>query len=99
VDTLGHLPSIRRGHSCNVASDSKHSLVFFGGIYGYAKMLNDLHLLDLKTMKWEKPLTGGKTPDPRAWHCSCLNRNYLFIYGGMLKNGSVSNEVFVLDLI
>lgn len=43
VEVFGEPPCSRRGHSASLAEDG--SIVVFGGIYGYSKLLDDVYRL------------------------------------------------------
>ena len=58
-------PCARRGHSATVDGGA---LLVYGGCYGLCGYLDDLHALDVKSMRWERPTTTGASPGPRAWH-------------------------------
>lgn len=74
-------PSPRESHTATLVCDEK--LVIFGGSgEGEANYLNDLHVLDLKTMKWSSPEVKGKIPVPRDSHSAVAIGNRLFLYGG-----------------
>lgn len=44
--------------------------------------LNDLHAIDTETKEWKLVATKGKTPEPRANHCSSLVNRKIYIFGG-----------------
>lgn len=74
-------PSPRESHTATLVGDDK--LVVFGGSgEGEANYLNDLHILDLKTMKWTSPDVRGRIPVPRDSHSAVAIGNRLFLYGG-----------------
>ncbi|KAF8401314.1 hypothetical protein HHK36_012247 [Tetracentron sinense] len=77
----GSPPSPRESHTATVVGDDK--LVIFGGSgEGEANYLNDLHILDLKTMRWTSPEVKGDLPVPRDSHTAVAISNKLFVYGG-----------------
>lgn len=77
----GTPPSPRESHTATLVGDEK--LVVFGGSgEGEANYLNDLHILDLKTMRWSSPEVKGDVPVPRDSHSAVAIGNKLFIYGG-----------------
>ena len=74
-------PSPRESHTATLVGDEK--LVIFGGSgEGGANYLNDLHILDLRTMRWISPVVNGDLPVPRDSHCASAVGNKLFVYGG-----------------
>ncbi|PIA61050.1 hypothetical protein AQUCO_00300516v1 [Aquilegia coerulea] len=92
----GTPPSPRESHTSTVVSDEK--LVIFGGSgEGEANYLNDLHVLDLKTMRWTSPEVKGDIPAPRDSHVSLAIGNKLLVYGGD-SGERYHGEVDVLDM-
>ncbi|KAL0335492.1 UNVERIFIED_CONTAM: Acyl-CoA-binding domain-containing protein 4, partial [Sesamum radiatum] len=66
MDTVGVRPSPRSDHAAAVHAD-RYLLIFGGG--SHATCFNDLHVLDLQTMEWSRPIQQGEIPSPRAGHC------------------------------
>ncbi|KAF5194047.1 Rab9 effector protein [Thalictrum thalictroides] len=92
----GTPPPPRESHTATVVSDDK--LVIFGGSgEGDANYLNDLHVLDLKTMRWTSPEIKGDIPAPRDSHVSLAIGNKLLVYGGDCGD-RYHGEVDVLDM-
>ncbi|XP_059648416.1 uncharacterized protein LOC132294538 [Cornus florida] len=80
-DCNGVPPSPRESHTATLVGDD--TLVFFGGSgEGEANYLNDLHILDLKNMRWSSPEVKGDVPVPRDSHSTVAIGNKLFVYGG-----------------
>ncbi|KAK1423699.1 hypothetical protein QVD17_19007 [Tagetes erecta] len=77
----GVVPTPRESHTATMVGHDR--LVIFGGSgEGDANYLNDLHILDLKTMKWSSPDPKGDVPMPRDSHIAVCVDNKIFIYGG-----------------
>ncbi|XP_028779470.1 acyl-CoA-binding domain-containing protein 5-like [Neltuma alba] len=77
----GNPPSPRESHSATLFGDER--LVIFGGSgEGDSNYLNDLHILDLRTMRWTSPEVKGDLPVPRDSHTTLAIGNKLFVYGG-----------------
>ena len=57
----GTPPSPRESHTATLVGDEK-LLIFGGSGEGEANYLNDLHVLDLKTMRWASPEVKGNVP-------------------------------------
>ncbi|CAI9103553.1 OLC1v1002056C1 [Oldenlandia corymbosa var. corymbosa] len=92
----GTPPSPRESHSATLVGNEK--LVIFGGSgEGEANYLNDLHVLDLKTMSWASPETQGNVPVPRDSHCAVAIGSRLFLYGGD-SGDRYQGDVDVLDI-
>ncbi|XVE63132.1 hypothetical protein DITRI_Ditri06bG0175300 [Diplodiscus trichospermus] len=74
-------PSPRESHTATLVGEDK--LVIFGGSgEGEANYLNDLHVLDLRTMRWASPQVRGHIPVPRDSHSAVAIGNKLVVYGG-----------------
>ncbi|KAJ8619402.1 hypothetical protein MRB53_027931 [Persea americana] len=92
----GHPPSPRESHTATVVGGDR--LVVFGGSgEGEGNYLNDVHVLDLKTMKWISPEVKGDLPAPRDSHTAVAIENKLIVYGGDCGD-RYHGEVDVLDM-
>ncbi|KAG6646756.1 uncharacterized protein LOC122314710 isoform X1 [Carya illinoinensis] len=92
----GTPPSPRESHTATIVGDDK--IVIFGGSgEGEANYLNDLHVLDLKTMKWTSPEVQGDVPVPRDSHSAVSIGNKLFVYGGD-RGDRYHGDVDMLDM-
>lgn len=93
----GPRPPARESHTATLVGDDK--LVVFGGSgEGVGNYLNDLHILDLKTMRWTSPEVKGDIPPPRDSHVSVAIGGRLFVYGGDCGDRYHGNvDVFDLD--
>ncbi|GJZ49806.1 Rab9 effector protein with kelch motifs-like protein [Tanacetum coccineum] len=77
----GVAPTPRESHTATMIGHDR--LVIFGGSgEGDANYLNDLHILDLKTMRWSSPEPQGDIPVPRDSHSAVTVDNKIFVYGG-----------------
>ncbi|XP_057756380.1 uncharacterized protein LOC130975635 [Arachis stenosperma] len=56
--------------------------IFRGSGEGRANYLNDLHILELGTMRWTCPELKGEFPVPRDSHSTIAIGNKLIVYGG-----------------
>lgn len=77
----GNPPSPRESHTATLFGDDR-LLIFGGSGEGDANYLNDLHILDLRTMRWSSPEVKGDFPVPRDSHTTLAIGNKLFVYGG-----------------
>ncbi|KAJ6775540.1 hypothetical protein OIU79_018665 [Salix purpurea] len=77
----GTPPSPRESHTATLIGDDR-IMVFGGSGEGEANYLNDLHVLDLKSMRWTSPEVEGNIPAPRDSHSAVQIGNKLFVYGG-----------------
>ncbi|XP_058083338.1 uncharacterized protein LOC131231228 isoform X2 [Magnolia sinica] len=92
----GVSPSPRESHTATIVGENK--LVVFGGSgEGEANYLNDIHVLDLNTMKWTSPEVKGDLPVPRDSHTAVAIENKLVVYGGDCGD-RYHGEVEVLDM-
>ncbi|XP_073310986.1 acyl-CoA-binding domain-containing protein 4-like [Primulina huaijiensis] len=94
MDTVGVPPSPRSDHAAAVHAD-RYLLVFGGG--SHATCFNDLHVLDLQTMEWSRPIQQGEIPSPRAGHAGVTVGESWFIVGGGDNKSGVS-ETVVLNM-
>ncbi|XP_072076003.1 uncharacterized protein [Arachis hypogaea] len=77
----GTPPSPRESHTAVLVGG--YRLVIFGGSgEGRANYLNDLHILELGTMRWTCPELKGEFPVPRDSHSTIAIGNKLIVYGG-----------------
>ncbi|XP_020240459.1 acyl-CoA-binding domain-containing protein 4 isoform X2 [Cajanus cajan] len=89
-------PSPRESHTATLVGDQR--LVIFGGSgEGDANYLNDLHILDLRTMRWTSPLVKGDLPVPRDSHSTVAVGNKLIVYGGDCGD-QYQGDVHVFDM-
>ncbi|KAK9139174.1 hypothetical protein Scep_008855 [Stephania cephalantha] len=92
----GTPPSPRESHSATLVGEDK--LVIFGGSgEGEANYLNDLHVLNLRTLEWDSPMVKGDIPAPRDSHIAVAIDNKLLVYGGD-RGDRYHGEVDVLDM-
>lgn len=80
-EVRGRPPSPRESHTATLIGNDR--IVIFGGSgEGEGNYLNDLHVLDLKTMRWTSPEPKGQIPVPRDSHSAVSVDNKLLVYGG-----------------
>lgn len=84
VATKGEIPVARSGQSVTRAGSI---LIMFGGETPKGQKLNDLHILDLKSLMWLPLHTLGTGPSPRTKHCAAMyDDRFLLIFGGTSKS-------------
>ncbi|GAA0165119.1 hypothetical protein LIER_20601 [Lithospermum erythrorhizon] len=94
MDTIGVAPSPRSDHAAAVHAE-RFLLIFGGG--SHINCFNDLHVLDLQTMEWSRPMQQGDIPSPRAGHAGVtVGENWFIVGGGDNKNGV--SETVVLNM-
>jgi N-acetylneuraminic acid mutarotase len=92
----GTPPSPRESHTATLVGNER--LVIFGGSgEGDANYLNDLHILDLRTMRWSSIEVNGDLPVPRDSHCSLAIGNKVIVYGGD-SGDQYHGDVSLLDM-
>ncbi|KAL3699278.1 hypothetical protein R1sor_017300 [Riccia sorocarpa] len=94
VTTKGDIPSARSGQTVTRAGSI---LIMFGGEDIKGRKLNDLHILDLKSLMWLPLHTSGNGPSPRTRHIAEMyDDRFLLIFGGATRS-KISNDIFALD--
>lgn len=74
----------------------KDSLYVVGGeSFHRAKMI---YVYDFNGNVWETPHVEGKVPLPRYAHSCVLFGDKIFMYGGVLPNSTVTNEIWAFDV-
>lgn len=58
---------------------------------------NDVHVMDVKSGKWQKVVPAGDKPSPRAAHAAAAVGNMVVIQGGIGPHGLASEDLHVLD--
>ncbi|KAI9013213.1 hypothetical protein BC832DRAFT_590168 [Gaertneriomyces semiglobifer] len=99
----GHWPAPRHSHSATLWKNDK--LIIFGGRDANDQCLDDMWILDLSRMAWEKPAlsSGDKSylPGRRVKHSACISEDqrYLYLTGGQADDdGPVLSSLHSLDL-
>ncbi|KAI9311843.1 hypothetical protein BX666DRAFT_2021184 [Dichotomocladium elegans] len=89
-----------RAHSCCVVDD----LLFVFGGSDTRRCFNTLHVLDMESMTWSKPITSGRPPPPsRAQTMTYVERKEtgrkeLYVFGGG-DGPHYFNEVYQFDIV
>ncbi|KAL6774518.1 PKL1 [Auxenochlorella protothecoides x Auxenochlorella symbiontica] len=58
---------------------------------------NDVHMMDVRTGRWEKWAPQGEPPSPRAAHAAAAVGNMVVVQGGIGPAGLASEDLHVLD--
>ena len=101
-------PLARGGHSATLVRGAYGAkIIVFGGEDRRGGLLDDVHVVDLQTMRWSTPDSPlpGAAPTPRAGHVAASFGagagavTNVFVFGGVARGlaGEVSGELFVLD--
>ncbi|XP_012270635.1 attractin-like protein 1 isoform X2 [Orussus abietinus] len=75
----------------------RDSLYVVGGdSFNRAKMI---YIYDFNGNVWETPhIETGKRPDPRYAHSCVLFGDKIYLYGGVIQNSTVTNELWAFDV-
>ena len=87
VETRGDTPSPREDYAAAVVD---HQVIIHGG-YGGRRVLNDTHMLDMKSMTWTLVSTGG--PKDYGHSLTPLTEKRVLFVGGSLKQ-----EIWIFDV-
>lgn len=83
-ETSGDPPMQREGHTASVIGSSR--MLIFGGAgldsEERSVNLNDLHVLDIGTMRWSRPLLQGSVPQERRYHSASVIDQRVLVFGG-----------------
>ena len=90
METSGNKPLARFGHT---AVSKGHRMYIFGGCAHKRPLLNDLYILDLKTMMFERVETGSHLPSARTWHAAVVVRNQMYVFGGEGEHDTGLNDL------
>ncbi|KAE8677754.1 Galactose oxidase/kelch repeat superfamily protein, putative isoform 2 [Hibiscus syriacus] len=96
----GAAPSPRESHTATLIGDDK--VVIFGGSgEGGANYLNDLHVLDLRTMTWTSPQVRGHIPVPRDSHSAvAIGNSSLYMVGtAVIGTTEMSSSTWMPQLV
>ncbi|XP_024379765.1 uncharacterized protein [Physcomitrium patens] len=94
IAAKGEIPTARSGQSVTRAGSI---LIMFGGETPKGQKLNDLHILDLKSLMWLPLNTVSTGPSPRSKHCATMyDDRFLLIFGGSSKSKYL-DDVCALD--
>lgn len=58
---------------------------------------SDVHLMDVRSGKWEQMIPQGEPPSPRAAHAAAAVGSMVVIQGGIGPAGLASEDLHVLD--
>lgn len=58
---------------------------------------HDVHIMDVRSGKWEKVTPQGEPPSPRAAHAAAAVGNMVVVQGGIGPAGLASEDLHVLD--
>lgn len=92
----GTPPGPRENHASVVIQDKMY---VFGGwdAASIKETYNDVHTLDIASKTWEKVITQGMTPTPRAGMSGVADDSKAYYFGGVDKSGTFSDDLYMLD--
>lgn len=93
-DGLGF--TARTGHAGTFIT-KYNSLYVFGGTT-LNRILGDLTKYNFTANEWQAVVTNTLTPQARHNHAIVLYLNNFFMYGGLLEDGTMSNELWYFDI-
>uniref|UniRef100_A0A8C5R0R7 Kelch repeat-containing protein n=1 Tax=Leptobrachium leishanense TaxID=445787 RepID=A0A8C5R0R7_9ANUR len=96
---VGPSPEARTGHTAVFDPESQRIYVFGGS--KNKKWFNDVHILDIETMKWSSVEARGKVP-PLSYHSCSLFRGEMFVFGGVFPRPNpepdgCSDSLYIFD--
>jgi N-acetylneuraminic acid mutarotase len=81
------------------------SLIIFGGYYCHGDLeyegnYNDVFILNLEIMEWQRPAIAGDRPEKRCSHTASIVGETMFVFGGvkMATAPTFFNDLWALDL-
>ncbi|XP_047965506.1 rho GTPase-activating protein gacHH-like [Salvia hispanica] len=94
-NVIGTPPTPRIGHSCTIVKDV---LLVFGGLAEENILMNDLHIFRISSNEWIAPVVRGFIPPARKFHnATFIDRNLIFIFGGVGYGVSYDDTLYVLN--
>ena len=92
----GTPPGPRESHAAVVIQEKMY---VFGGwdAASVKETYNDVYSLDLIENRWEKVITQGMTPSPRAGMSAVADDAKAYFFGGVDKSGTFSDDLYMLD--
>lgn len=94
IQTKGFLPQGSASHTAVVWRDWMY--IIGGESYNKAEMI---YVYDLNGNVWETPHMDSKNvPMPRYGHSSVLFGDKIYVYGGVMANAQICNELWAFDI-
>lgn len=91
----GSAPTARYKHAAAIYNGSY--MLVFGGAERQNYKLNDVAMLDLRTLKWTKLECTGTKPGGRFAHSMCIEGDTAFVFGGTDREACQS-DLYMLNL-
>ena len=57
-----------------------------------------IYVYDYNGNVWETPVINGKQPERRYAHSCVLFGDKIYMYGGVIENSTVTNEIWAFDI-
>ena len=68
-------------------------MIIYGGLHNYVNTDKSLFSLNLDTLEWKAKNQKGAKPFPRDEHSLVIWNSTMFVFGGSLSKGSISNDL------
>lgn len=72
------------GHTTLLAGNT---LLVYGGLAAPFQLCGECYTLDLSTFEWNRLLTAGAVPSPRAFHSAVMDGWRMLVFGGVVAVG------------
>jgi protein phosphatase len=86
----------QRTFAATVEQSKSPSEIYLAGIR-LAGATSDVHIMDVRSGKWEQVLPQGEPPSPRAAHAAAAVGSMVVCQGGIGPAGLASEDLHVLD--
>lgn len=95
-EAINYIEASPEGSASHCAIVWKDSLYIIGGeSFHRAKMI---YVYDFNGNVWETPHIIGRHPLPRYGHSCVLFGDKIYMYGGVIENSTVTNEIWAFDV-
>jgi Rab9 effector protein with kelch motifs len=95
ISSKGDNPGKVSHHGCVLY---KNEMIIYGGLHNYANTDKSLYSLNLETLEWKIKGQKGVKPVSRDEHSVVLYNSSIYIFGGSLSKGPLSNDLWVYSV-